>query len=88
MAISVITCAELYFGARDKTELAKIQKQLKSLTQVELDSEISAIFFELMGKYVLSHHLSLPDALIASTALRHDAILYTFNSRILSISLA
>ncbi len=79
LSISVITSAELYFGARDKTELVKIQKRLTALRQVELDPEISAIFVELMGKYVLSHHLSLPDALIAATTLRHDAVLYTYN---------
>jgi tRNA(fMet)-specific endonuclease VapC len=32
-----------------------------------------------MGKYVLSQRLSLPDALIAATALRHDLSLYTLN---------
>ncbi len=79
LAVSIITIAELYYGARDKVELAKIQKRLLSLRQIGLDPETSAIFLELMGKYVLNHHLSLPDALIAATALRHDAILYTLN---------
>lgn len=79
LAVSVITTGELYYGARDKAELAKIQKRLALLKQVELDPETSIIFMELMGKYVLSHRLSLPDALIAATALRHDASLYTFN---------
>jgi predicted nucleic acid-binding protein len=79
LAVSVITIGELYYGARDKTELAKIQKRLASLKQVELDPEISIIFLELMEKYVLSHRLSLPDALIAATALRHNVSLYTLN---------
>jgi Predicted nucleic acid-binding protein, contains PIN domain len=79
LAVSVITTGELYYDARDKAELAKIQKRLALLKQVELDPETSIIFMELMGKYVLSHRLSLPDALIAATALRHDASLYTFN---------
>ncbi len=71
--------AELFYGARDKAELHTIQTRLAVLKQIELDLETSAIFVELMGKYVLSHRLSLPDALIAATALRHDAVLYTFN---------
>lgn len=79
LAVSVITMAELFYGARDKAELRTIQTRLAVLKQIELDLETSAIFVELMGKYVLSHRLSLPDALIAATALRHDAVLYTFN---------
>jgi predicted nucleic acid-binding protein len=79
LAVSVVATAELYYGARDKAELQIIQKRLATLKQVELDPEISAIFLELMAKYVLSHRLSLPDALIAATALRHNAVLYTFN---------
>ncbi len=79
LAVSVVTTAELYYGARDKAELHTIQKRLTTLKQVELDPEISSIFLELMAKYVLSHRLSLPDALIAATALRHNAVLYTFN---------
>ena len=79
LAVSVITIAELYFGARDKAELQKIQSRLGMLKQLEIDVEASAIFLELMGKYTLSHRLSLPDALIAATVLRHDATLYTLN---------
>lgn len=79
LAVSIITTGELYFGARNKVELAKIQKRLALLKQVEIDPEVSAIFLDLMGRYVLSQRLSLPDALIAATALRHDLSLYTLN---------
>ena len=33
----------------------------------------------LLESYALSHRLSVPDALIAATALRHNLKLYTFN---------
>lgn len=75
----VVTAAELYYGARDKSELEKIQKRLAMVQQVGIDAETSVIFLDLMGNYVLSHRLSLPDALIAATALRCDAVLYTLN---------
>lgn len=81
LAVSVITTAELYYGARDKRELAKIQKRLSLLQQVEIDPEISVIFLDLMSQYVLSHRLGLPDALIAATALRHGMVLYTLNEK-------
>jgi tRNA(fMet)-specific endonuclease VapC len=79
LAVSVVTAAELYYGARDKSELEKIQKRLAMVQQVGIDAETSVIFLDLMGNYVLSHRLSLPDALIAATALRCDAVLYTLN---------
>jgi tRNA(fMet)-specific endonuclease VapC len=45
LAVSVITTGELYYGARNKAELTKIQKRLALLKQVEIDPEISAIFW-------------------------------------------
>jgi tRNA(fMet)-specific endonuclease VapC len=40
LAVSIITTAELFYGARDKTELQTIQKRLAAFKQVELDPEI------------------------------------------------
>ena len=79
--ISVITAEELFFGAQDKRELRKIQKHLALLTQISLDAEISDTFLGLLEKYALSHNLSVPDALIAATAICHKLPLYTLNTR-------
>lgn len=79
LAVSIITTAELFYGARDKSELEKIRKRLSALNQIGLDPETSTIFLDLMGRFSLSHRLSLPDALIAATALRYGAVLYTLN---------
>ena len=81
LAVSIITTGELYFGAKDKRELVKIERHLALLNQVALDAEISAIFLKLMGQYVLNHKLSVPDGLIAATALRHAITLYTLNTK-------
>lgn len=81
LAVSVITTGELYFGAKDKRELVKVERHLALLNQLALDAETSAIFLKLMGQYVLSHKLSVPDGLIAATALRHAIPLYTFNTK-------
>jgi tRNA(fMet)-specific endonuclease VapC len=80
LAISVITAGEIYFGARDKRELRQIKKNLL-LKQIPLDVEISQYFLVLLEKYVLSHRLSAPDALIAATALSQRFPLYTLNLR-------
>ena len=79
MAVSVVTVGELFFGARDRRELSKIQGHLSQIQQVALDEEISTQFVNLLGKYPLSHKLSVPDALIASTAISKDMPIYTLN---------
>ena len=79
LAISPVTEAELYFGAINKPELEKIKRHLALIHHVPLDASISNTFLRLMETYSLSHKLSLPDALIASTAMVHDLELYTLN---------
>lgn len=81
LAISPVTQAELYFGALNKAELKKIRQHLALLHQLPLDIPISTLFLLLMERYALSHKLSLPDALIAATALSHDIELYTLNTK-------
>ena len=75
----MITAGELYFGARDKRELNQMTKHLSLLNQISLDCEISERFLALLGEYALSHKLSVPDALIAATALSRNIPLYTLN---------
>ena len=79
LAISVVTEAELYFGALNKAELQMIQRHLFSLHRFVLDTAVSNQFLQLMETYSLSHKLSIPDALIAATALVHNAELFTLN---------
>ncbi len=79
LAVSVITVGELYYGAKDKRELAQITKHLKMLNQIDVDADVCNIFLELMQTFVLSHKLSVPDGLIAATSIRHAIPLYTFN---------
>jgi predicted nucleic acid-binding protein len=79
LAISAVTTGELYYGAKDKRELRKIQKHLSLLQQIPLDEEISAHFIHLLEAYSLSHKLSIPDALIAATAISQEIPIYTLN---------
>jgi predicted nucleic acid-binding protein len=81
LAVSVITNGELLYGARDKNELARLQKHLSRLNQIALDADISDKFLELLERYALSHRLTVPDALIAATAIAHHLSLYTLNLR-------
>ena len=81
LAISVVTQAELYFGALNKGELQKIKHHLSLLHYFPLDTATSNTFLRLMERYTLSHTLNIPDALIASTALVHNVELYTLNKK-------
>jgi predicted nucleic acid-binding protein len=81
LAVSVVTVAELYYGALNKTELGQIKEHLSLLRQLSLTSSISQRFLGLMEDYALSHKLSIPDALIAASAMEHEAELFTLNLR-------
>ena len=79
IAVSVVTSGELIYGALNKRELNQILEDLSHLQVLTIDSKISLDFLQLMEQYSLSHKLSLPDALIAATALAHAIPLYTMN---------
>ncbi len=79
LTISIITRAELYYGALNKNELNRIQKHLDLLQNIPIDQPISEQFIQLMAQYSLSHKLTIPDAMIAATALTHNITLYTLN---------
>jgi len=79
LAVSVITTGELFYGARDKRELRKLRDHISLIQEIPLDEEISAVYLAYLEKYALSHRLSIPDALIAATAMRYAIPLYTLN---------
>lgn len=81
LAVSHVTVAELYFGALNKAELARIRRDLAMLQAYPVSVGVSQRFLRLMETYSLSHKLSLPDALIAATALEYDLTLLTLNLR-------
>ncbi len=79
IAVSVITKAELFYGARDKQELAKIERHLSAFHCYGVNDDISGLFIALMRRYSLSHNVSIPDMLIAATAINQNIELYTLN---------
>ena len=79
--ISIVSAMELIAGCRDKTEMRELQKFLERCTFLPITATISQVAFQLMESFYLSHGLTLPDALIAATAIEHDLTLYTRNTR-------
>ena len=76
--ISVITAMELFYGAFNKTEL---QKFLELFNIIPIDENISNIAQDLVYKYAKSHSLDIPDSLIASTALKINLPLLSYNKK-------
>jgi len=70
---------ELYCGARDKKELQELKKFITFFDTIELDATISKTATLLIENYAKSHNLTIPDALIAATALRYNYPLWTLN---------
>jgi predicted nucleic acid-binding protein len=81
IAVSIITAGELLYGALNKKELTQIRRDLASLHTIHLTPETGERFTKLMLDYSLSHRLSLPDGLIAATALIQNIPLYTHNRK-------
>jgi predicted nucleic acid-binding protein len=79
ITISDVTKAELFVGAKNKVEQGIIRKYLNTLYTLHITSDISEMAVDLVDKYCLSHKLSLPDALIAATAIYHSIELFTLN---------
>lgn len=81
IAISVITQAELYYGALNKRDFEALRKNLSLVSILPINEAVSKRFSLLMEKYSLSHKLSIPDGLIAASAIEYGLPLYTLNLR-------
>ena len=81
VVVNDVVCAELYFGARNKQELACIVSDMEKFTAIAITPNISKLAVDLIKQYCLSHKLKLPDALIAATVLTQNAKLLTLNKK-------
>jgi len=81
IAVNDVVCAELYFGARNKQELANIIADMKKLVILPISTKISKLAVDLVKQYCLSHRLKFPDAQIAATAIVYNAELFTLNKK-------
>lgn len=81
VVVSAITKMELMSGASNKSELEKINKKLTRFNTALINNEITLKAIELQQKFFLSHGLSLPDCLIASTSIISGLELFTYNTK-------
>ena len=78
--ISPITSAEVWAGAWPR-ERTTTEEFLVSMTCLPIDYEIAQIAGDFLRQYSKSHGLKIGDALIAATAIRHNAALWTRNRK-------
>lgn len=81
LAISSITRLELLAGCRNRSEWDATERALDAFTSLPLTESISATALDLFRRYRLSHGLGVADALIAATAISHQAALASKNRR-------
>ena len=79
IVISAVTKMELMIGATGKNDMTRITGKLTRFNIALINNDITLRSFDLLQTYRLSQGLSLPDSLIAATALITDLELFTFN---------
>ena len=78
-AINTIIYLELIQGAKNKAEVAKIEKYLNRFELLHFDKAVSQKSIELVRTYSKSHGLMMPDAIVDATCLENDLTLITYN---------
>ncbi|WP_295654851.1 type II toxin-antitoxin system VapC family toxin [uncultured Mucilaginibacter sp.] len=81
LAISSISYVEFLVGSRDKQDLYRNMKFLNKFRQIAVDENINDTLISIFENYSLSHRPSIPDMLIAATAIYYKTPLYTLNSK-------
>lgn len=79
--ISDIVVMELYQGARSKSDLNFIIKEIAHLKVLKTNDEIVKLATALVKAFNLSHNMKMMDALIASTVMVYDMKLMSFNRK-------
>jgi predicted nucleic acid-binding protein len=80
-SISIITEMELILGARSKAEQRSVGQLVQRFAVLPISEMISVRARNLTVRYARSHGLTIPDALIAATAIATRALLLTRNMR-------
>jgi predicted nucleic acid-binding protein len=79
--ISDIVVMELYQGARNKSDLNFIAKEIAVFKILKTNDEIIKLATALVKEYNLSHSMRMMDAIIAATVLVYDVKLMSLNQK-------
>jgi len=79
LCINSVIEMELIQGIHDKREMQKVIININGFRRLEINQAILDLATQLLTRYLLSHHLQLPDAMIAACALIYDIPILTYN---------
>lgn len=76
-----IVWMEILRGSADRKAQEILEKRIAKFSIIHIDEHISIRAAQLIQSYHLSHHLSIPDALIAAMAVELSLPLFTYNTK-------
>ena len=79
--VSIINSMELIVGARNNAERNEIEKFLSQYNFIYINGGICSLAYNLLKKFSLTHGLTIPDSLIAATAITDNLSLATKNEK-------
>lgn len=80
VAASVITYSEIIYGTR-KADIQRIKTYFDSVRLIQISEQVSKTFIGISLNYSYSHHIKIPDLLIAATAITYGLQIYTENKK-------
>ena len=82
-SVSIVTYMELVQGMLNKNELERMKKSFREMevNVIPINESISVRASKYVEKYALSSSMKLADAIIASTCVETNEILYTANDK-------
>ena len=81
LVLSRIVAYELIQGSKTKAQKKQNLELLRHIPILELNETISKKAFHLMCAFIPRKSLSIPDALVATTAIEHHCTLWTKNMK-------
>jgi len=81
LAISSISYVEFLVGSRDKVDFHKNRRFLSLFVNIPVDENINTALIDIFENYSLSHKPSVPDMLIAATAIHYQLPLFRLNTK-------
>jgi len=79
LCISSISVMELLCGARNKQETSKLNTFSNQFNIITINENASLLATKFIASYAKSHHLDIPDALIAASCIEYGITLWTYN---------
>jgi len=76
-----IVVAEFYRGARNKQEFSQCKRLIKKFSVLAINKEVTEVFTDFFDKFAISHRPSIPDMLIAATAIHYNFSIFTLNKK-------